>query len=174
MRRWRYLRWWVGALAACVLSFLSLWLPMFFTDDRAAGCVSYGPLPSGLAELWSDLEWTWLHLREPVAYTFEQGLVLNGLPSVGALLSGAVAVWAGRRLSAVVGGLAVLVVVVVALDWVFIAFSYIMLLGCAGWEGRIPWLVWRLLPVFGYGGAVVLLVAGIRARWRTEEAVGRS
>jgi hypothetical protein len=54
----------------------------------------------------------------------------------------------------------------VALDWAFLALSYITLLGCAGWEGRLPWLLWQLLPVFGYGSAVVLLVVGIRARWR--------
>ncbi|WP_336216339.1 hypothetical protein [Nonomuraea sp. LPB2021202275-12-8] len=55
----------------------------------------------------------------------------------------------------------------VALDWVFIALSYVMVVGCAGWEGRLPWLLWRLLPVFGYGSAVVLLIAGLRARRRT-------
>ncbi|MDA0636403.1 hypothetical protein OUY22_23540 [Nonomuraea sp. MCN248] len=80
------------------------------------------------------------------------------------LLSALVATWAGRKLSTLVGLLALLVVVVVALDWALIAFSYFMVLGCAGWEGKLPWLVWRLLPVIGYGSAVGLLVIGIRAR----------
>ncbi len=77
-----------------------------------------------------------------------------------------VAVLAGRRLGTVAGVLAVPVVAVVALDWLFLAISYFLVLDCAGWEGRLPWLLWQLVPVFGYGGAIVLLIAGIRARRR--------
>ncbi|QYC38216.1 hypothetical protein Nocox_02930 [Nonomuraea coxensis DSM 45129] len=117
-----------------------------------------------MAELWDDLHWTWLRLREPV---IEHMVALNGLPSVSALLSTLVAAWARWPFSAVVGLLAVLVVAVVALDWVFMAFSYFTLLGCAGWEGRVLWMLWHLLPVVGYGSAVVLLVAGILAHRRT-------
>ncbi|WP_188192720.1 hypothetical protein [Nonomuraea sp. SYSU D8015] len=164
MSRWRYLRWWLGALLVCVLSFLSLWLPELFEGDGAVGCAGYGPLPSRLADLWSDLHETWLRLRQTWADTYMSGLVLNGLPSLSVLLSGLVSAWAGRRAGTVVGVVAVLVVGVVALDWVFYAFSYFLLLGCAGWEGRVPWMLWRLLQVFGYGSAVVLLVVGIRAR----------
>ncbi|MFF0769769.1 hypothetical protein ACFYUK_12815 [Nonomuraea wenchangensis] len=164
MPRSRYLRWWLAALVMCVLSFLSLWLPYLFEGDGAAGCAGYYPLPFGLAELWDDLQWTWLRLREPV---MEHMVVLNGLPSVSALLSTLVAAWARWPLSAVVGLLAVLVVAVVGLDWVFMAFSYFTLLSCSGWEGRVLWMLWRLLPVVGYGSAVVLLVAGILAHRRT-------
>jgi hypothetical protein len=55
---------------------------------------------------------------------------------------------------------------VVALDWVFLALSYSMLLHCAGWGGKLPWLLWHLLPVLGNGSAAVLLISGIRARWK--------
>ncbi|MCA2185689.1 hypothetical protein [Nonomuraea cavernae] len=154
----------MAALVMCVLSFLSLWLPHLFEGDGAAGCAGYDSLPFGLAELWSDLHWTWLRLREPV---LEHMLVLNGLPSVSVSLSTLVAAWARRPLSTVVGLFTILVVVVIALDWVFIAFSYFTLLGCAGWEGGIPWLLWRLLPVVGYGSAIVLLVVGILTHRRT-------
>ncbi|MEU7831516.1 MULTISPECIES: hypothetical protein [unclassified Nonomuraea] len=171
MPRWRYLRWWLAALAACVLSFLTLWLPMFFKADAAIGCTSYGPLPLGLAEVWSELESMWLHLREPVAYSFGGSLALNGLPTLSVLLATVASAWAGRRLGAVVGVLAALVVAVVALDWAFMAISYVMMLGCAGWAGRLPWLVWRLLPMLGYGSAVVMLVAGMRVRRRAERVL---
>ncbi|MEV1242650.1 hypothetical protein ACIBO2_23325 [Nonomuraea sp. NPDC050022] len=171
MPRWRYLRWWLAALAACVLSFLVLWLPMLFKAEAAIGCVGYGPLPFGLAEVWSELEWMWLHLREPVAYSFEGGLALNGLPTLSVLLATAVSAWAGRRLGALAGVLAALVAAVVALDWAFMAMSYVMMLGCAGSAGVLPWLVWRLLPMLGYSSATVMLVAGMRVRRRAERVL---
>lgn len=111
--------------------------------------------------------------------TGEQILILNALPSIGALLSGAIAAWAGRRLGTVVGALAISVMLVIALDWVFSALSFSMLLDCAGWDGQLPWLLWHLLPVLGYGSAAVLLILGIRARWKTgrsrepEQTAGR-
>ncbi|WP_433515485.1 hypothetical protein ACQP2T_07580 [Nonomuraea sp. CA-143628] len=171
MPRWRYLRWWLAALVASALSFLALWLPMLFRPQGAAGCTGYGPLPFGLAEVWSELERMWLHLREPVASSFEGSLLLNGLPTLSVLLATVVSAWAGRRLAVVVGVLAALVVAVVALDWAFMVVSYFMMLGCAGWEGRLPWLVWQLLPMFGYGSAVVMLVAGMRVRRRAERVL---
>ncbi|WP_431918394.1 hypothetical protein [Nonomuraea jabiensis] len=155
---------------AALLSFLSLWLPALFEGDGAVGCAGYGPLPSGLAELWSGVYETWLDLRWRVAYTYEQNLVLNGLPMVGVLLSGAVAAWSKRWLGMVVGLAAALLVAVVALHWALMAFSYFLLAGCAGWEeGRLVWMLWRLLLVAGHSSAVLLLIAGVRAR-RTEFA----
>ncbi|MEV5558088.1 hypothetical protein AB0L44_30910 [Nonomuraea wenchangensis] len=71
-----------------------------------------------------------------------------------ALLSTLVAAWARWPLSTAVGSLAVLVVAVAGLDWVFMAFSYFMLLGCAGWEGRVLWMLWHLLPVLKPAGAL--------------------
>ncbi|WP_144070212.1 hypothetical protein [Nonomuraea indica] len=164
MLRWRYLRWWLAALTVCVLSFLSLWLPTFVAGDGSVACG--GPLSLSPDELRSDVEETWERLRAPVTSTFEQALVLNALPSMSALLSGAFAAWAGRRLGTAVGTLAVSIMLVVALDWVFLALSYVRLLDCAGWAGRLPWLLWHLLPVLGYSSAAVLLAVGVVARWR--------
>jgi hypothetical protein len=164
MLRWRYLRWWLAALAACLLGFLSLWLPTFVAGDGSVACG--GPLSLSPTEMRSDLERTWERLREPVTSTFEGVLVFNGLPTMSALLSGAFAVWAGRRLSTVVGALAVSVILVVAFDWVFLTLSYSRMLDCAGWDGRLPWLLWQLLPALGYSSAAVLLAMGIGARWR--------
>ncbi|MGP3918734.1 hypothetical protein [Nonomuraea sp. 10N515B] len=149
---------------ASLLSFLSLWLPALFESDGAVGCVSYGPLPSGLAELWSDLEWVWLDLRQQVAYTYEQNLVLHVLPMVSVLLSGVVAAWPKRWPGTVVGLMAALVGAVVALHWAFMSFSYFLMLSCAGWEGRLSWMVWRLLLMTGYGSVGLLLIAGVRVR----------
>ncbi|MGI5286729.1 hypothetical protein ACQEVF_25785 [Nonomuraea polychroma] len=149
---------------ASLLSFLALWLPALFESDGAVGCVSYGPLPSGLAELWSALEWAWLDLRQQVAYTYEQNLVLNVLPMVSVLLSGVVAAWSKRWPGTGVGLMAALVVSVVALHWAFMAFSYFLRLSCAGWEGRLSWMAWRLLLMAGYGSVVLLLIAGVRVR----------
>ncbi|MCA2180064.1 hypothetical protein LDL08_28170 [Nonomuraea glycinis] len=118
----------------------------------------------------SDLERTWERLREPVAVTFEGALVFNGLPSMSVLLSGTFAAWAGRRLSTVVGTLAVSVMLVVAFDWVFLALSYSRMLDCAGWDGRLLWLLWQLLPALGYGSAAVLLAVGIGARRRAAQS----
>ncbi|MFB4283446.1 hypothetical protein ACBJ59_49650 [Nonomuraea sp. MTCD27] len=164
MSRWRHLRWWLAAFVVSLLSFLSLWLPALFEGDGAVGCASYGPLPSGLAGLWSDLEAMWLDLRQQVESTHGRYLALNGLPMVSVLLSGVVAAWSKRWLGTVVGLLAALVVAVVALHWAFMAFSYFLLLSCGGWEGRLPWMVWRLLPMAGFGSAVVLLIGGVRVR----------
>ncbi len=166
MRGQRYLRWWLAGLATCVLSFLSLWLQAFVASD-AGGVACGGPLSLSPSEMQSGLERKWEHLREPVTSTFLQVLVLNALPSVSALLSGAFAAWAGRRLSTMVGALAVSVILVVALDWVFLALSYVRLLNCAGWDGQLPWLLWQLLPAFGNSSAAVLLTVGIVARWRS-------
>ncbi len=164
MSPWRYLRWWLAALAVCVPSFLSSWLPTFVAGDESVICG--GPLSLSPTEMRSDLERTWEGLRKPVISTFEGVLVFNGLPSMSALLSGAFAAWAGRRLSTVVGALAISVMLVVAFDWVFLALSYFRRLDCAGGDGRLLWLLWHFLPALGYSSAAVLLAMGVRARWR--------
>ncbi|MEV0235092.1 hypothetical protein [Nonomuraea sp. NPDC050786] len=164
MGRRRHLRWWLAAFVVSLLSFLSLWLPEFFEGDGAAGCAGYGPLPSGLAALWSDLEWMWLDFRQQVESTYGRYLVLNGLPMASVLLSGVVAGWSKRWPGTLVGLMAALIAAVVALHWAFMSFSYLLLLSCAGWEGRLPWMVWRLLLMIGFGSVVVLLIAGVRIR----------
>jgi hypothetical protein len=164
MLRWRYLRWWSAALAVCVLSFLSLWLPAFIPGDGSVACG--GPLSLSPAEIQSGLERMWERLREPVTSTVEGVLVFNGLPTMSVLLSGAFAAWAGRRLSTVVGAVAVSVMLVVAFDWVFLALSYSRMLDCSGWDGKRLWLLWQLLPALGYGSAAVLLAGGIGALGR--------
>ncbi|MGR6923526.1 hypothetical protein ACU635_55500 [[Actinomadura] parvosata] len=53
----------------------------------------------------------------------------------------------------------------VALHWALMAFSYLLLTDCAGWEARLlPWMGWRLLMATGYACATVLLLAGVHAR----------
>ncbi|TMR95110.1 hypothetical protein [Nonomuraea basaltis] len=139
---------------------------MFIPGDASVFCG--GPLSLSPSEMQSGLERTWERLRDPVTSTTEHLLVLYALPSISALLSGAVAAWAGRRLSTAVGALAVSAMLVVALDWLFLGLRYFRMLNCAGWDGRLPWLLLHLVPVLGYGSAAVLLIAGIRARWRME------
>ncbi|MGI5273405.1 hypothetical protein ACQEUU_29975 [Nonomuraea sp. CA-218870] len=173
MSRWRHLRWWLAAFVASLLSFLALWLPALFAGDGAVGCAGYGPLPLGLAELWYDLEETWLDLRQHVESTYGRYLALNALPMVSVLLSGVVAASSKRWLGTVVGLVAALVVAVVALHWAFMAFSYFLLLTCGGWEGNVPWMVWRLLPMVGFGSAVVLLIGGVRVRGAALARPGR-
>ncbi|GAA3696378.1 hypothetical protein GCM10022224_072520 [Nonomuraea antimicrobica] len=170
MLRRRYLRWWLAAPATCLLSFLFLWLPAFVAGDAGVACG--GPLSLSPSEMKSGLERKWERLREPVTSTFEQVLVFNALPSVSALLSGAFAARAGRRLSTAVGALAVSVMLVVALDWMYLALGYYRLLNCAGWDGELPWLLWHLLPVLGYSSAAVLLAVGVVARWRSPRSGG--
>ncbi|MFI6712178.1 hypothetical protein ACIBF7_37475 [Nonomuraea sp. NPDC050478] len=164
MSRWRYLRWWLAAFVVSLLSFLSLWLPALFEGDGAVGCAGYGPLPSGLTRLWSVLEVMWLDVRQEIAGTHGRYLVLNGAPMVSVLLSGLVAAWSKRWLGTVVGLLGALVVAGVALHWAFMAFSYWLMLSCGGWEGRLPWMMWRLLLMVGFGSVVVLLIGGVRVR----------
>ncbi|MEV0822938.1 hypothetical protein [Nonomuraea rubra] len=158
----------MAALAVCVLSLLSLWLLslwlLSFVSDGGVACG--GPASLSPSELRSDLEKAWDRLREPVMSTGERVLIFNALPSMSALLSGAIVAWAGRWLSTVVGALAVSVMLVVALDWVFQALELYRMLNCAGWDGQLPWLLWHFLPVFGNSSAAILLVVGVVARWR--------
>ncbi|MEW9550023.1 hypothetical protein [Nonomuraea sp. NPDC050783] len=154
----------MAAFVVSLLSFLALWLPGLIEGDGAVGCAGYAPLPAGLAKLWAVLEEGWLELRRQYLSTYWQYLVLNGVPMVSVLLSGLVAAWSRRWLGTVVGLLAALSVAAVALHWAFTAFSYLLLLNCGGWEGGLPWLAWQSLLVAGFGGAVVLLVGGVRAR----------
>ncbi|AQZ66422.1 hypothetical protein BKM31_37715 [[Actinomadura] parvosata subsp. kistnae] len=164
MSRWRYLRWWAAAFAAGLLSFLSLWLPGWFEGDGAVGCAGYGPLPSGLAALWSEVETIWLDLRQHVETTYGWFLP-NGLPMAAVLVSGAAASRPGRRLATLAGLVAALLVTAVALHWALMAFSYFLLADCTGWEARLlPWMGWRLLMAAGYACTTVLLLAGVHAR----------
>ncbi|WP_055480488.1 hypothetical protein [Sphaerimonospora mesophila] len=162
---WCYLRWWVAALVACVSGFASLWLPLLFEGDGAVGCAGYNPLPPGLSALWPDLERMWLDLRQAL-HLVERWVsyAWNLLPSTVALLGGVLNVWTGRRFGNAIGLLAALCVAVVALDWAFWSFSYLMMLNCGGWDGRVLWLLWRMLPMVCYATAVGLLIKAIRAR----------
>jgi hypothetical protein len=168
---WRYLRWWAAGLVACVVGFASLWLPLLFESDGAVACVGYGPLPLGLAALWSDLEWMWLDLRQTLRLV-EPGpfYAWNLLPSIVVLLGGVVNVWARRRFGGAIAALSALCIAAVALDWSFRSFSYFMMLNCGRWDGRILWLLWRLLPMLCYVTAVGLLIMAIRARRRTSQS----
>lgn len=169
---WRYLRWWTAALAACAAGFAVLWLPLLFEGDGAASCTGYGPLPSGLAALWSDLEWMWLDLRQALRLV-EAGpfYAWNLLPSIAVLLGGLVNIPAGRRLGDAISAVTALCVAAVALDWAFRSFSYFMMLNCGGWDGKVPWLLWRMLPMLCYLTAIGFLITAIRARWRASRSV---
>lgn len=169
---WRHLRWWAAALVACAVGFASLWLPLLFEGDGAVGCAGYSSLPLGLEALWSGLEWMWLDLRQTLRLV-ETGpfYAWNLLPSIVVLLGGVVNVWVGRRFGGAISALAALCIAAVALDWAFRSFSYFMMLNCGGWDGRILWLLWRLLPMLCYVTAVGLLITAIRARRRASRSV---
>ncbi|MEV0825642.1 hypothetical protein [Nonomuraea rubra] len=167
MSRWRYLRWWLAAFMAALLSFLSLWLPALFVSDGSVGCMGYGPLPSGLAALWSQVEAVWWEFRLQVQ-TPLRWYLLNALPMVSVLLSGVAASLPGRRLGTFTGVIAAVLVAAVTLHWTFMAFSYFLMADCTGWEARLlPSMAWLVLMVLGYGCAAVLLIAGVRVRRAT-------
>ncbi|MEV0160260.1 hypothetical protein [Nonomuraea fuscirosea] len=153
----RFLRWWAASLAVCVLTFLLL-LSQRYVPGGEVWCA--GPLSSFPEDTWVE------QLRARVLNTIERVLLANALPSVCALLSGVVAVWAGRRVGVVVGVLAGSVMLVVALMQVLEMVSFVRLLDCAGWDGRLPWLALLASQPLGYGVAAGLLGAGVRVRWR--------
>ncbi|MEV0306420.1 hypothetical protein [Nonomuraea fuscirosea] len=153
----RFLRWWAASLAVCVLTFLLL-LSQRYVPGGEVWCA--GPLSSFPEDTWVE------QLRARVLNTIERVLLANALPSVCALLSGVVAVWAGRRVGVVVGVLAGSVMLVVALMHVLEMVSFVRLLDCAGWDGRLPWLALLASQPLGYGVAAGLLGVGVRVRWR--------
>ncbi|PRX59998.1 hypothetical protein B0I32_118140 [Nonomuraea fuscirosea] len=153
----RFLRWWAASLAVCVLTFLLL-LSQRYVPGGEVWCA--GPLSSFPEDTWVE------QLRARVLNTIERVLLANALPSVCALLSGVVAVWAGRRVGVVVGVLAESVMLVVALMQVLEMVSFVRLLDCAGWDGRLPWLALLASQPLGYGVAAGLLGVGVRVRWR--------
>lgn len=153
----RFLRWWAASLAVCVLTFLLL-LSQRYVPGGEVWCA--GPLSSFPEDTWVE------QLRARVLNTIERVLLANALPSVCALLSGVVAVWAGRRVGVVVGVLAGSVMLVVALMQVLEMVSFVRLLDCAGWDGRLPWLALLASQPLGYGVAAGLLGVGVRVRWR--------
>ncbi|MEV5888270.1 hypothetical protein [Nonomuraea fuscirosea] len=157
----RFLRWWAASLAVCVLTFLLLMSQRYVPGGEiwCAGPLSVFPEDTWVQQLWDPL-------RALVLNTLERILLANAAPSVCALLSGVVAVWAGRRVSVVVGVLAGSVMLVVALMHVLEMVSFVRLLDCAGWDGRLPWLVLLLSQPLGYGVAAGLLGVGVRVRWR--------
>ncbi|MEV5499632.1 hypothetical protein AB0M50_29955 [Nonomuraea fuscirosea] len=153
----RFLRWWAASLVVCVLTFLLL-LSQRYVPGGEVWCA--GPLSSFPEDTWVE------QLRARVLNTIERVLLANALPSVCALLSGVVAVWAGRRVGVVVGVLAGSVMLVVTLMQVLEMISFVRLLDCAGWDGRLPWLALLASQPLGYGVAAGLLGAGVRVRWR--------
>ncbi|WP_326633395.1 hypothetical protein OIE67_48605 [Nonomuraea fuscirosea] len=153
----RFLRWWAASLVVCVLTFLLL-LSQRYVPGGEVWCA--GPLSSFPEDTWVE------QLRARVLNTIERVLLANALPSVCALLSGVVAVWAGRRVGVVVGVLAGSVMLVVTLMQVLEMISFVRLLDCAGWDGRLPWLALLASQPLGYGVAAGLLGVGVRVRWR--------
>ncbi len=153
----RFLRWWAASLAVCVLTFLLL-LSQRYVPGGEVWCA--GPLSSFPEDTWVE------QLRARVLNTIERVLLANALPSVCALLSGVGAVGAGRRVGVVVGVLAGSVMLVVALMQVLEMVSFVRLLDCAGWDGRLPWLALLASQPLGYGVAAGLLGVGVRVRWR--------